>query len=145
MNYTIREVDGIEQAETIHRLNRMVPETFPELQPRHLEDGFWWLAYDDRLPIGFAGMVPFEPFPGVGYLKRAYVLPEHRGHGLQQRFLFLREAKALSLGWHLLASECAVDNRSSARSFGRAGYEKSIPEQPWGAQPSIYWVKRLTA
>lgn len=143
--YQIVEVDGsdAEIAAVIHRFNRMVPETFPELTDQHLETGFWWLAYAGRTPVAFAGLVPFEPFPGVGYCKRAYVLPEHRGHGLQLRFMFLREAKATALGWHLLASETAAGNGSSARTFARAGFERAAPEQPWGRAGDVYWVKRL--
>lgn len=145
--YHIMEVDGSDRAyaEVIHRFNRMVPEVFPPLTDHHLEAGFWWVAYDAHAPVAIAGLVPFEPFPNVGYLKRAFVLPDHRGHGLQLRFMYLREAKAISLGWHLLASETAADNVASGRSFARAGYEKTSPEQPWGVQPSIYWVKRLRA
>lgn len=142
--YTIREVDAgdVDIAARIHRLNRMAPETFPELQSRHF-DGFWWFAYYEGQPVAFAGLVEMFPFHGVGYLKRAYVLPDHRGHGLQLRFMYLREAKAISLGWHLLASETAADNVASGRSFARAGFEITSPEQPWGVQPAIYWVKRL--
>lgn len=143
--YHLAEVDGSDPlyAEVIHRLNRMAPEVFPELRDHHLENGFWWIAYDTNSPVAIAGMVPFDPFPGVGYLKRAYVLPDHRGHGLQLRFMHLREAKAISLGWHLLVSETAADNVFSARTFARAGYVQTHPEQPWGVQPSTYWEKRL--
>ncbi len=140
--HTIREVTGADHADIIHRFNRMAPDIFPELQPRHIEDGYWWLAYLKQEPVGFAGLVPFEPFPNVGYLKRAYVLPEHRGHGLQQRFLFLREAKAKQLGWSLLVSECANGGRSS-HNFARAGYSPCDPEQPWGTPNSIYWAKQI--
>lgn len=143
--YDIIEVNGLDCADTLRRFNSLAPETFPDLTRIHLEYGYWWLAFDGPEAVAFAGLVSMMPFPGVGYLKRCYVLTDHRGNGLQQKFLKIREDKARSLGWHLLASETAIDNVSSARNFRRAGYEQVTPEQPWGNHPSLYWVKRLTA
>lgn len=141
--YVIREVDGAEHAAILHRFNGLQPEVFPPLEVRHIESGFWWLAYLGADPIAFAGMVPFEPFPNVAYLKRAYVLPDHRGHGLQSRFMTLREAKAKSLCWTHIVSECGAGNHASAANFARAGFTKFDPEQRWGAPDSIYWVKQI--
>jgi GNAT superfamily N-acetyltransferase len=146
MPYRITEADtdSASAIATIHRLNRMAPDVFPELEPRHF-DGFWWFAYLDGEIVAFAGMVPNEPYDvfGVGYLKRAYVLPDHRGHGLQLRLMAVRELKARQIGWTMLVSECAAKNVSSARNFARAGYERCSPEQKWGAPNSVYFVKRL--
>lgn len=145
MMHVIREVDGgdLEIAATLHRFNGMAPEMFPDLQLRHLESGYWWLVYFGEDPVAFAGMTPMEPFPNVGYLKRAYVLPDHRGHDLQLRLMITRETKARQIGWTMLVSECGQNNGPSARNFARAGYEVVEPEQRWGAPRSIYWAKRL--
>jgi GNAT superfamily N-acetyltransferase len=145
--YRIREVAGRDRmvAAVLHGFNALAPECFPPLEPRHLERGHWWIVYHSGVPAAFAGMVPFEPFPGVGYLKRAYVMPKHRGHGLQRALLTTREAKARHLGWTLLVSECAADNLPSARNFAAAGYAQAEPEQRWGAPGSIYWRKDLAA
>jgi GNAT superfamily N-acetyltransferase len=146
MPYRIIEADteSASAVATIHRLNRMAPDIFPELEPRHL-DGVWWFAYLDGEVVAFAGMVPNDPYDrfGVGYLKRAYVLPDHRGHGLQLRLLFAREAKAKQLGWTMLVSECGALNGPSARSFVRAGFSQCFPEQPWAGSQALYWVKIL--
>lgn len=143
MPYRVMEVDGEEQAVTIHRLNGLAPETFPPLSPHHLTDGFWWIAYLNAEAVAFAGMVEMIPFQNVAYLKRAYVLPDHRGHGLQSRFMTLREAKAKSLGWTHLVSECGADNHASAANFSRAGFTRCDPEQVWGAPNSMYWIKLI--
>lgn len=141
--YRISEVSGEECADEINRFNRMAPETFPELTERHLTNGFWWFAYLDNEPVAFSGMVEMLPFANIGYLKRAYVLPDHRGHGLQLRMLVTRELKARELGWTQLVSECASGSHS-ARNFCRAQFARVEPEQPWGAPESIYWAKALT-
>lgn len=139
--YALREVDGITHADEIHRFNQLVPE-WPPLQSRHFTDGYWWFAYLDENPVAFAGLVPFEPFPNIGYCKRCYVSPDHHGHGLQFRLLAARELKAKQLGWTHLVSECREDNFWSSANFRKAGFELCEPEQIW-AKDSIYWIKAL--
>lgn len=138
----ISEVYGPDHAEIIHRLNGACPEIFPPLQPHHLEEGYWWLAISQDDTIGFAGMVEFEPFIGVGYLKRAYVMPDYRGHGLQMQFMAAREAKARQLGWTQLVSECRSGSHSAV-NFKRAGYSITEPEQRWAGSEAVYWCKEL--
>lgn len=143
--YSITEVDGIANADVISQLNELIPE-WPELQPRHFANGYWWFCHldDDPEPVAFAGLVPDEPFDlvGVGYLKRCLVKPDHHGRGLQFRMLMAREMKAKQLGWKMLVSECHESNFWSAGNFRKAGYSQCEPEQPW-AKDSVYWVKYL--
>lgn len=139
MDYIIQEVDGPSNADTIHAFNRLSPEIFPELELRHFTSGFWWLAYAGDEPIGFAGLVPF--LPRIGYLKRCLIL--HRGHGLQYRLMMARIAKAKSLQWTHIVSECDGDNSYSASNFHKAGFETFNPEQRWGRGGSLYWIKSL--
>ena len=144
VHYVITEVDGYEPeiAEKLRAFNAL-DDHFPALTPHHLENGFWWLVHLAGEAAAFGGLVPFEPFPKTGYLKRAYVLPEHRGNGLQGRLLAIREQKARGLKWTHLVSECASTNAPSANNFIRAGFRVCEPEQRWGAPGSIYWVKEI--
>lgn len=137
---SLREVDGREHADIIVHLNSL--HDFPKLQDRHLDDGFWFLAYDGETVVGFAGLVENVPHHLEGYLKRCYVLPDYRGRGLQSRFLKIREDKARELGWANLVSDCRDTNFHSMNNFKRAGYQICDPEQPWEVR-SVYFVKRL--
>ena len=139
--YQIVEVDGPTFADTLRQFNSMHDE-FPALEERHLEDGYWWLVFCGAEAVAFAGLVQFYPCKSVGYLKRCFVLPDHRGHSLQQRLLLIREGKARELGWKQLVSECSVSNTHSAYNFRRAGYQICEPEQPW-AKDSVFFVKDL--
>jgi GNAT superfamily N-acetyltransferase len=141
MSYQIREVDGVTFSDTINAFNKLVPE-WPVLQQRHFTRGYWWLACLEERPVAFAGLVPFEPFPNIGYLKRCYVNPDHHGHGLQFRLMVARESKAKQLGWTHLVSECRVNNKHSTANFTKAGYIQCEPEQPW-ERDSVYWVKAI--
>ena len=141
MSYQIREVDGVAFSDTINAFNKLVPE-WPVLQQRHFTKGYWWLAYLEERPVAFAGLVPFEPIPNIGYLKRCYVNPDHHGHGLQFRLMAARESKAKQLGWTHLVSECRVNNKYSTANFTKAGFIQCEPEQPW-ERDSVYWVKAI--
>ncbi len=139
--YELREVDGTACSDTLTYLNSLIPE-WPDLLPKHFENGFWWLVFFGGEAVGFAGMVPMSPFPDIGYLKRCYVAPDHHGHGLQYRLMVARIAKARQLCWTHIVSECSADNSYSANNFRRAGFELCEPEQPW-AKDALYWKKEL--
>lgn len=143
-DYYIREIDPIVSADALHWLNEMEPGAFPPLEQKHFERGYWWMAYSlDGHAAGFAGIVPMEPFPHTGFLKRGYVLPDHRGNGLQMKFIRLREQKARKVGWTTIVTDVGSINSYSQTNLERAGYVRCNPEQPWGPKGSAYYVKRL--
>jgi len=145
--YCIREVDASDDeiAEIIHDFNRAAEPKFPALKEHELEGPhcYWWLAYHEGEPVGFAGMVPSRLYKNAGYLKRAGVVPEHRGRGLQLRFFRARESKARKIGWDMLISECNDDNIWSANNFIRSGFLLFEPIERWAFNTSLYWRKRL--
>jgi GNAT superfamily N-acetyltransferase len=94
-----------------------------------------------------APQVPVEdwqllPFESVGYLKRAYVSPDHRGHGLQLKMIEARLNKARELGWHQVVAE--TTSHWSAHNLALAGFEMVEVEQTWGEAGSLYFSKMLT-
>lgn len=139
--YRMVEVDGPNAAEVLHSLNALEPR-FPPLSDQVLETGHWWLLKTtDGVLCGFAGLVPFEPFESVGYLKRAYISPDHRGKGLQLKMLQAREEKARELGWHQLVAE--TTSHWSAHNLALAGFERCDPEQRWAGPEALYFSKML--
>lgn len=146
MAYTIMKVDGVERAADIRAFNKMFPKDFLPLKDHHLENGCWWLVYpdDSNKIVGFAGMVPFTPFARYGYLKRAAILPDHRGRGLQKLLLEYREMAARdSTDWTTLVSSTHISNIASSNNFISAGYKLFEPERPWEGKDNIYWIKEL--
>lgn len=143
MSFRIKEVDGLDDdvSDTIQELHKLTfLESAPTVVPDH---GFWWLVYDRKEAVGFAGLVPSSMGFGIGYLKRSGVIHTHRGHGLQRRLLRVREAKAKREGWSTLITD-TTDNIHSANNLISAGFKLFRPEAPWGYQTSLYWRKDLT-
>jgi L-amino acid N-acyltransferase YncA len=139
--YEIHEVNGEDYADEINRLNALFPDDFLPLKPKHLAKGFWWLVRLEHQAVGFAGMVPFEPFSD-GYFKRVGILKDHRGNGLTQRLMTKAFEKAKAVGWRRLISECHCENIPSANNHIRAGFLLVEAERPWDKE-SLVWSKDL--
>lgn len=142
--YKIVEVDGLTNARLLHDLNKQFKDAFLPLKHHHLEGGMWWVVYDDfQAPVGFGGMVRFEPFDEYWYIKRTAILKAHRGHGLQLALIRVCEAGAKKFSTaHTLVSSCEYDNPASANSFINAGFKLCKPERPWEPK-SLFWIKKL--
>jgi GNAT superfamily N-acetyltransferase len=139
--YRIREVDGSDGAialelEALHALTFW--KGAPPIDP---ESGHWWIATLGRRPVGFAGMSESRHYPRTGYFSRVGVLPAHRGHGLQLRFMRALEARARRNGWSCIVSD--TRDTHSANNFIKAGYRIFDPKHRWAFPDSIYWRKRL--
>jgi GNAT superfamily N-acetyltransferase len=135
----IKEVDGQRQALTLSQLQR---ETFIVAEHIPTNKGFWWLAIDGCLPVGFVCIEHIDEWQYTGYLSRVGVLPSHRGHGLQKRLMQACERKARQLGWARIISS-TYNNPNSANNFIRCGYRCYQPEWCWGADGTVYWIKDL--
>jgi hypothetical protein len=99
--YRIREVDGLDE-ETSDSLAELHRLTFPDCAPvPDFGRGNWWLAYRERLPVGFAGVVPSTHVENAGYFRRVGVLRAHHGHALQLRMMRAIETSAGQNGWCL--------------------------------------------
>jgi len=140
--YTIIEADGADQsiARILRDLHsRIFDDTAPQIEP---QTGFWWLAFLRDEPAGFAGLKISQRTPGTGYLHRAGVLRQHRGNGLQRRFIRVREAKARALGMDRIVTD-TTDNIPSANSLIACHYRLYMPEGPWGFSDTLYWERTI--
>jgi GNAT superfamily N-acetyltransferase len=140
--YRTRRVDGTDEdiAETLRELHdRCFGDTAPQINP---DAGYWWLTYCGKSPAAFCGMLASHRWANTGYLYRVGVLEEHRGKGLQQRLIAVREAHARRLGWTHTITD-TTENTPSANSLIRRGYVLYDPKQPWSLPHALYWKKEL--
>jgi GNAT superfamily N-acetyltransferase len=140
--YRIREVDGhddeVADALTdLHRLTFFDGASIPEF-----DNGHWWLAFHDTMPVAFAGVVPSTRAHNAGYFCRVGVLKKHRGRALQLRLMRALESRARRNGWRCVVSD-TTDNPVSANNFIGAGYRLYQPLYPWGYQNTLYWRKSI--
>lgn len=140
--YRIREVDGhddevVDTLTDIHRLTFFDGAPIPEF-----DQGYWWLAFNETLPVAFAGVVPSTRAHNAGYFCRVGVLRRHCGNALQLRLMRALEARARRVGWSSVVSDTTT-NLVSANNFIRAGYRLYQPPCPWGYPNTLYWRKSI--
>ena len=138
--YRIREVDGHDEdiADTLSDLHKLT--FFSSAPVPEFDLGHWWLAFQARAAVAFAGLVLSTHAENAGYVCRVGVLQAHWGRGLQRRLMRAMEARALSNGWFWIVSD-TTDNVVSANNFIKAGYELYQPRYPWGWPQTLYWRK----
>ena len=142
MPYRIRRVDGSDD-EIAADLKRLHNACFNDKTALpEFAEGYWWLCFYGKEPVGFAGMRASQRYKDVGYLSRSGVLPKHRGHGLQVRLLRAREKQAKRNGWSVIRTD-TTQNPPSSNSLIKAGFRIFNPKYPWAFKDSIYWRKEL--
>jgi hypothetical protein len=104
--------------------------------------GHWWLAFQEALPIAFAGVVSSTHASNAGYFVRVGVLRKHCGRGLQLRLMRDMQSRARNNGWSCAVSD-TTDNITSANNFIRAGYRLYQPQHLWARPNTPYWRKSI--
>ena len=137
----IRRVD-IRKSSVQTRLSALQKKCLPIDKPYDTTHGYWWIASKDGLDIGFAGLIHSHWWSDCGYLIRCGVLPDHRGQGLQKKFIRIRirQAKALKMNWIITST---YDNPASANSLISCGFKMFDPTNPWMTKHTSYWRLKL--
>lgn len=113
-----------------------------------LEQGFWWIMWNQGSPIAFAGISRSVNYRKTAYLCRAAIRSHHRGQGLQKRLIHVRERWVRAQGdieW--IVTDTWPDNHPSNNSLINCGYKLWQPNYGWrtsvdGMKP-LYWRKLI--
>jgi GNAT superfamily N-acetyltransferase len=114
----------------------------PYDEPVDTNFGCWWVASQNGVDIGFAGLTRTQSWSDCGYLCRAGVVPDARGKGLQKQLIRIRIRQAKTLGWKWLVTD-TTDNLASSNSLIACGFKMFKPTRPWGFKNTIYWRRKL--
>lgn len=128
--------------ENFELVNRLQKETLPYDTLYNCREGWWWVAYENNRPCGFAGLVCSSRWTDCGYLCRSGVIREFRGRGLQKRLIRAREKMARRVGFNWLITD-TTDNPPSSNSLIALQYRLFNPTIPWAGKHSLYWRKKL--
>jgi predicted acetyltransferase len=124
------------------RLSVLQKICLPYDKPYDTTAGYWWIAIKNGVDIGFAGLVHSSRWTDCCNLIRAGVVPDHRGQGLQKKFIRvrIRQAKALKMNWIVTST---YDNPASANSLISCGFKMFDPTNPWMTAHTSYWRLKL--
>jgi predicted acetyltransferase len=137
----IQRVDT-RNSSVLDKLSVLQKKCLPSDKPYDTNNGYWWIATKDGVDCGFAGLVYSSRWSDCGYLVRCGVVADHRGFGLQKKFIRvrIRQAKALGLNWLITST---YDNPASANSLIACGFKMFNPSKPWMAAHTSYWRLKL--
>ena len=114
----------------------------PDLAALSADGVRFFVARLDGKAAGCGALVIGEP--GAAELKRMFVDPAARGHGIGRRLLDAIEAAARGEGVALLRLETGIDNREALRLYHRCGYRERGRFGDYAADPlSIFMEKPL--
>jgi putative acetyltransferase len=81
-----------------------------------------------------------------GEIKRLFVRPHHRGHGIAKMLLTFLETEAMIKGCTLLMLETGVSQPEALSLYERVGYVRCDPFGSYTDDPlSVFMQKRLTS
>ena len=131
----VAKPDNLTEA-THELLDPLDGDTFP-LDGLHPKEGrWWWVAYDDTEPVGFAGL---RVIGNEAWLSRCGVLESHRGYGIQRRLIQARCAY-VKRSCLLIRTYTMCDNTHSANNLIRCGFLMDSIQDDGEA---IWWHRRL--
>lgn len=105
-------------------------------------DSMWWLVLDAHgEPAAYCALARHSAGGRTGYLSRAGVLPEHRGHGLQAAMIRVREDRARRIGFNALVTNVNPENVASANNLIDAGFRLYRPGVLWDGEGRLYLRK----
>jgi len=100
------------------------------------------VARDDRGHAIGCGAIVINP--EFGELKRMYVSPRGRGHGVARRLLALLESQAIHSGCKLLKLETGPYQPEALALYASAGYERRGPFGDYTNDPlSVFMQKHI--
>jgi putative acetyltransferase len=100
------------------------------------------VAYVLGRPVGCGALVVSSP--GVGEIRRMYVLPAHRRAGVARRILAALERRATAQGWDSIILETGVNQPEAIALYESSGYQRTEPYGRYVDNPySVCFVKKL--
>lgn len=140
--YVIRKVDPIAYGDDIAQMMASGFQNEAGTRPTTFIGMSWWIAFEmvdgAELIAGCASMCHSAIEEGSFYLARAYVLPDHRGEGLQRKLIKARVDRAIELkGTHVTSD--TYDNPPSTNNLIASGFRCYRPVSPWRGEGTNYW------
>jgi len=114
-----------------------LPFPDPEVASYHPPKGRFLLAFADESALACVALKTLSP--GVGEVKRLWVAPEARGHGLARRMMAAVEDAARNMGITLLKLDTNEHLPEAIALYHALGWTETAP---YTAFPATHWFER---
>lgn len=102
--------------------------------------GVFLLAYLDDVPVGCGALRTLEP--GIGEIRRMYVLPDARGNGVGRRILEALEDEALGRGQHTVRLDTSEELAEAQALYEASGFTR-VPAYNDNGYAARWYEKRI--
>jgi len=121
----------------------IVREEHGEFQRQYFGEGTGvWLAEEDGAVVGCIALREAYGHPGCGEIKRLYVRPEHRRHGIAEQLLEALESYAHESCYDFLLLDTTEEMVAAQRFYERRGYQRCTRYND-NPQATIFMKKKL--
>jgi putative acetyltransferase len=103
-------------------------------------EGALYLATLDGAPVGCVGVRPFAPVPGCCEMKRLYVAPAARGHGLGRRLARQAMTAARALGYSRMRLDTLPTMQGAQALYETLGF-REIPAYRHSPVPGTRYLE----
>lgn len=125
---------------SIKRLDKLIFNTDDPCED--YEGTYWFLIYDGKKPIAFAGIKIQSG--NIGYMNRCGVKDKYRGFGLQKILIKARILLAKELGLQSIRTYTSLDNYASVNSLIKNGFRLVEPIGDLDTGKWLVWEKKLS-
>jgi GNAT superfamily N-acetyltransferase len=105
--------------------------------------GIYLVAYDDSLAVGMGALRPLDDC--AAEVRRLYVLPSHRRHGVARLILAELEKQALGFGCRVLRLETGFRQLAAQRLYDACGYWRIDSFAPYTDDPTSVCFEKSIA
>ncbi len=105
-------------------------------------EGALYLATLDGAPVGCVGVRPFAPLPGCCEMKRLYVAPAARGHGLGRRLARQAMTAARALGYSRMRLDTLPSMQDAQALYETLGF-REIPAYRHSPVPGTRYLEAV--
>lgn len=131
----VREISGHYGPDVAERTPSATPQDFSP------PGGCYVALFDGDAAVAGGGIKQLEP--GVGEVKRMYVVPDRRGEGLGRTLLAALEGAARELGYRVVRLDTGVHQPEAVGLYRSAGYQE-IPDYNGNTYASYWGEKPLS-
>jgi GNAT superfamily N-acetyltransferase len=137
-DYRIKKAYSMNDISNVFYLNGVI---FPEDSLEELDNNYYWLAWKEKKPVGFACLKVLED--GVGYMTRGGVLEGHQGKGLHTRLVDARIRYARKHNLKYIITYTLTENVWSLASLVRRGFQIYNPSWEYAGGKCTYLLYEL--
>ena len=96
--------------------------------------GIYLIAYDDSLAVGMGALRPLDK--RTAEVRRMYVLPSHRRHGVARLIVTELERHAVDAGYRVLRLETGFRQHAALRLYDACGFKRIDAFAPYTDDPT---------